>query len=913
MKRILLLSVSLMLILCMAFGLSGCKKDKEGDGDAAVFELDTSEFNSVVVFGEDLSLAGLKLRDKDGGVVEVEYDMVGHIDTTTVGDKTFEVHFNEQTFTVEYSVKYKVVFVVNGTENEQLVTDISELVAPQPPQVVGKQFERWSMDIPNVLTSNLRIDAIYKTLSSDKEDVYTWSGEGLISLEGYTDGSSEAKLQVSGAGGNILDSGVASIDAATNKIRYNLGTNESITIAISGGEGVMSKSWQVLRVEKPTLSIAGGENAVGIILGGDRSSQKISSSSATVKFKYTTSLSNGNVNAGERNGYLWIEAYKLGVTEVTITATNATNELESISFKHYAVITPQYFVVHNNISDDALESIWTVGTVNADRLATFKSSTISADKIGEGFWENVSFGTSSARVSVSKNGVISFNGAISDPELVKVWAKFEYGNVSVSTNSVDIRCVYGGVNVYNYAELWAETSKDNPNPVVLQSDIKDFSATNHVRIKSTYDTTYYDNVGKSDDAYINVLMQFKNDVYGNGHEINAHNATLGMLDSNGVPKSDSLFKGPLYFVALANGAINVKGQDNIVFAVYDDVTINNVTLKSGDLTISEDGTVDLTELEFAGTTVEVLGDNVDIEYSRLMNGRTVLRIFGDDTDAEKPIHVNIKNTLLKGSREFLARIGSNRFYKAADGTASPLLPGDSIRAKEYYNSKKGYTNWTAEEKAAYDSKYINTFVTMSNLVFEDAGIFAIGMDSHFAGELLNGKGDDRYGAELLKGWHDLAKTSYGAKVTFENDVRIYGWKPIDEVNSKTLIESNVEGLNLPDMTFDVADIIKKTVEADQSAYGNLFFKYGGVDYVHTGIAFFGGGKNYGVIENNISAANALGAFSTYSTRLSQVGKETLEYAAGSEYFHFMVYDGVSDFTYVDQLQLEDKHACLRDR
>ena len=371
MKRILLLSVSLMLILCMAFGLSGCKKDKGGDGDAAVFELDTSEFNSVVVFGEDLSLAGLKLRDKDGGVVEVEYDMVGHIDTTTVGDKTFEVHFNEQTFTVEYSVKYKVVFVVNGTEAEQLVTDISELVVPQPPQVVGKQFERWSMDIPNVLTSNLRIDAIYKTLSSDKEDVYTWRGEGLISLEGYTDGSSEVKLQVSGAGGNILDSGVASIDAATNKIRYNLGTNESITIAISGGEGVMSKSWQVLRVEKPTLSIAGGENAVGIILGGDRSSQKISSSSATVKFKYTTSLSNGNANAGERNGYLWVEAYKLGVTEVTITATNTTNELESISFKHYAVITPQYFVVHNNISDDALESIWTVGTVNADRLATF--------------------------------------------------------------------------------------------------------------------------------------------------------------------------------------------------------------------------------------------------------------------------------------------------------------------------------------------------------------------------------------------------------------------------------------------------------------------------------------------------------------------------------------------------------------
>lgn len=256
------------------------------------------------------------------------------------------------------------------------------------------------------------------------------------------------------------------------------------------------------------------------------------------------------------------------------------------------------------------------------------------------------------------------------------------------------------------------------------------------------------------------------------------------------------------------------------------------------------------------------------------------------------------------------RIGSNRFVDGVDDNISPNLPGDT---KGEYNSKKEYHTFTDEQKKAYDEKYINTFVTVKNSVFKDTGIFAIGMDSHFAGELLNGKGDDRYGAELLNGWHDLAKTSYGAKVTFENDVRIYGWKPIDEVNSKTLIESNVEGLNLPDMTFDVADIIKKTVEADQSAYGNLFFKYGGVDYVHTGIAFFGGGKNYGVIENNISAANSLGAFSTYSTRLSQVGKDTLEYAAGSEYFHFMVYDGASDFTYVDQLQLEDKHACLRDR
>ena len=32
---------------------------------------------------------------------------------------------------------------------------------------------------------------------------------------------------------------------------------------------------------------------------------------------------------------------------------------------------------------------------------------------------------------------------------------------------------------------------------------------------------------------------------------------------------------------------------------------------------------------------------------------------------------------------------------------------------------------------------------------------------------------------LIDSWHDLAKTSYGAKLTFEGDVRMYGWKDIN--------------------------------------------------------------------------------------------------------------------------------------
>ena len=944
MKKILLLTISLLLILSMAIGFSSCNKKKKGDDDA-VFVLDTSEFNSVVVYGEELNLAGLKLRDSNGGVVDVESDMVGHIDTSTAGTHTFEVHFNGQTFTVEYTVKYQIIFIVDGIETEQLVVDASEVIVPMTPQIVGKQFDRWSIVIPDTLTENLRIEAIYKTLSSDREDIHTWTGSGKINLEGYAAEGAAIKLQVTDLNGTVLDASVANIDTSINKIVYTLGSYEGIIVSISGEEGqVMSKSWQILSADTPEISVAldAGLNAIGFYYQEEKRTFKIGTGGSAVKFVYSVELSNNNVTSASKDlekGYLGITPERLGVTKLILTATNAGNEDEKISIESYVVVQPYagFIVEHNGMGGNSLEDVWTVGRVNVEGLGNLKVTV--AGNVGEGFWENVVFNTTSSYLGVNsvagQNGIgsLSFgdtwvSGKVED---IQVYATFKpvVNNVTLIYNSNDtipdsnelekvpgfrssavsaLRYVHDGVNVTTYDQLWAETSKENPAPVVLQGNIKEgFSTTNHVRVKSTYDTTYYDNIGKSDDAYINILIQFKNNVYGNGYEINANNATLGMLDETGKPEDNALFKGPLYFVALSNGAINVKGQDNIVFGVYENVTLNNVTLKSCDLVPHEDEMVHLEDLDYTGTTVEVLGDNVNIEYSRLMNGRTVLRIFGDDDNAEQEIHVKISNTLLKGSREFNARIGSNRFYKAENGRTSPTLPGDS--GKEYY-AKKEYNTWSDEKKATYDDKFINTYVVFENVVFEDAGIFAIGMDSHFAGPLLNGQ-THTYGEELLKGWNNLAKTSYGAKVTFEEDVRIYNWKPIDEVKSDTLIESNVEGLGLPDMTFDISSIIKETVADQQNTYKNLLYNYDGVDYVHGGIAFFGGGKNYGVVENNITAANALGEFSIYETRLANVGKDTLEYAAGTEYFYFMVYDAVSDFTYLDQENLSNKYDCLR--
>ena len=905
MKKILLLSLSILLILTLA--LSGCGKKKDNPKS---YTLDTTDFNPVAVFGESISLDGLKLIEASGDVVAVSTDMVGHIDTSSAGAKSFTVSYNGQSFTVNYSVKFKVTYMIDGVETVQLVTDVSEVVVPETPTLAGKQFDCWSAQLPNVLTSNIRIDAIYKTLSSAREDAYTWGGSGVINLEGYITAGKAVDITVTDEGGSVLGS-VATVDTASGRINYELGSHETVIISIFGEGVAVPKSWKVSKVEKPALTLADGKEAFTAMLGGNTVSKKISSTTS-LKFKYVTTAANANINAAASNGYLFIETNKLGVTELTVKAVNATNELEYITITCYVVVTPDTFAIANDRAEYGIEDIWTVGGHNAADLPKLTVSTVSADKIGEGFFENITFITGNANVTVAPDGTLNIADITDSPDIVSVQAVFGYRGTELKSAPMQIRCVYNGLNVYSYAQLWSETQKANPRPIVLQSSIKDdFSSTNYTEMRSTYDLTYYENIYGKDTPEFNaatklkVLIQFKNNVYGNGYEINAHNATLGLLDTTGKPTEKSLFKGPLNFVAMSqsSGAISVKGQDNIVFGVYEGVTLNNVVLKGCDLTAYEGG-ADLTELNFAGTTVEVLGDNVTIEYSRLMNGRTTLRIFGDAINPEKEINVKVNNTLIKGAREFLARIGTNLFIDGTASDTSPNLPSDSGAD---YNAKENYNN-PSFNKSAYDEKFIKTFVTFKNVIFEDAGIFAIALDSHFSGPALHdGSG---FVGGMLNGWENLAKTSYGAKVTLKDDVRLYTWKAVSDIDSSTLMENNFPKENsFSSITLDVEALIGNASKLD--TYKNLLYTYGGVDYVHAGIAFFCGGKNYSVVETDITS-EFNHKFQNYKVALSDnaLGQGYLEAAAGTQPFYFFIYDKSGTFNYETQLNMKDKYSCL---
>ena len=69
------------------------------------------------------------------------------------------------------------------------------------------------------------------------------------------------------------------------------------------------------------------------------------------------------------------------------------------------------------------------------------------------------------------------------------------------------------------------------------------------------------------------------------------------------------------------------------------------------------------------------------------------------------------------------------FVDGQEGNISPFI-GGSLTLIDIKNGKTA-------KPANYEKDYIKTFVNVSNTVFKDAGIFAVGIDSHFAGEALH--------------------------------------------------------------------------------------------------------------------------------------------------------------------------------
>ena len=143
--------------------------------------------------------------------------------------------------------------------------------------------------------------------------------------------------------------------------------------------------------------------------------------------------------------------------------------------------------------------------------------------------------------------------------------------------TLKIRAVEG-CNVYGYDEL--KTATKDGQKVVLHSNIMlgDDNVVLHEdgtfsvladwksllssqTFKTTADWTYYQNQGlPRPELYY--IIEFKNDVYGNGYRLNAHYITTTYAQDS----TKAAFLGPLNLVALGEYA-SVKAQDNVSFLI----------------------------------------------------------------------------------------------------------------------------------------------------------------------------------------------------------------------------------------------------------------------------------------------------------------------------------------------------------
>lgn len=813
----------------------------------------------------------------------------------------FDVRFKNSSFFVGESILFTPVFNPSNTIDDrvQVISDNPNVIRVNNDKLIGVSKGEANVTFTPLVEPKLEKTYTFKVLNKDVLDIelnrletYHKSGDLTLSID--TEETYEIDVNVTNVNGDVIDYVKTIYDINTNKVSFNYlkpyyeELNLNITIILESG-ATLTKTCVIKLIDVTDVDVMFDTAFKKITVGGKTSLTFLTTPSNT-PFEYSLSLDNDNAKViAQSDNTCYIEGLKAGLTTVTLTAT-----LDDVikTSKMEIMVLPKSLIINEANTRYGIENILTIGKYD-NRINLHYSI---SGELGSNYSDYLSFVSSSKNVVINNDG--TFNIKSNVDEVITVKARFGYKNAYIESKPIEIRIVSNGYNVYDYNELRKNVLQERE--VVVQKDILEFSE-EYVLMDTTYDWDYYRNNNK-EKPKVKVLLPIKNNLYGNGYRISADNVTK-RIDKTGNLMNNAIFKGPLNFVEAKNTreetnlqTASVKAQDNIVFALFDNVTINNCDLESGrDIT-------DLTELDYTGTVVEVFGDNVNVLNSRIKNGRTILRVFGDDIDPNKVLNVNVENSILSNGREFILRVGSNKFIQDKNNN-TPKLPNDKYN--NTFPRQRLYFNMNNNDKKYYDENFITNYVTLNNIAFENSGIFSIGMDSHFSGPVLHNANDFGQWNDLITGWYDLAKTSYGTKLILKNDVRIYDWKPLDKVDSSTLIDVIGKGF-FEGLLFDVKELLSYL--STNPNFSNITYNDNThKDYVHGGIAYFGGGKNYNILEYD-SSYKGLGSYVNYLVTLSDVGKTILEVAAGSEPFYFYLYDQTSSFSPVEQEKLYNNGA-----
>lgn len=634
---------------------------------------------------------------------------------------------------------------------------------------------------------------------------------------------------------------------------------------------------------------------------------------ADVKFEI---IDGADVITLEQHGqFATITATKRGSAKIKITAKHDGKDIKEI--EKTILVVPNVYSMEfaDSAKEYGIENILTIGGRKPDgkpdtrtifvRVVTEAGAETFTDEfMNVAFSDDKEFFTCKTK-SEENADAISAEIRAKGTGLTTLNAQLTEYNQYFGTNicaKIRLRAVKDGRNVGNYEELKKATEAGGI--VVLTGDVmlgvkSDGTAMTEDELKkdvkkftTTYDKTYLDNIGESKE--VQYLIEFRNHVYGNGFEINADKFTQ-CKDATGLPK---IFKGPLNFVAISSAS--VKGQDNISFLVRtDDVLINNVVLKgcSDDSLLEEDGQFNLSKLNYVGTTLEI-AKSAKLLNSRVSNGRTVVRIFAGGSTMGSPvveveaafnvqdekINVHIESCVLSNAREFILKIGSNRALKQTNEVQRKLR---KEKDNEYYSP---YDESNKTDKYFNDNYLIND-VTLKNSVLETSGLFSVGMETHFSGEFL-------YGGTITT-WEGCAATSYASALRIVGDVKMLDWKNLSNVDSSTLIE--VTGDANPWLSMNVAEMMKEVAKVKEECR-DIILNVGGTEYVHGGIAFYGGGYNYSYLDLT-EANDETKQFGVYDVNISVLENskdenirnqgKMLPQAAGAGDFRFYLYNNKS--------------------
>lgn len=636
---------------------------------------------------------------------------------------------------------------------------------------------------------------------------------------------------------------------------------------------------------------------------------------ADVKFEI---IDGADVITLEQHGqFATITATQRGFAKIKITAEHDGKVIKEIE-KTIRVVPNVYSMEFaDSAKEYGIENILTIGGKNPKgrpdtrtifvRVVTEAGAETFTDEfMNVAFSDDNSLFSCKAQPATNADAV-SAEIRATDTGLTTLNAELKNYNQYFGTNicaKIRLRAVKEGRNVGNYEDL--KTVTEAGHIVVLTSNVMlgvkdDGTAMTEDELKkdvkkftTTYDKTYLENSGESKE--VQYLIEFKNHVYGNGFEINADKFTQ-CKDATGLPK---IFKGPLNFVAISSAS--VKGQDNISFLVRtDNVLINNVVLKgcSDDSLLEEDGQFNLSKLNYVGTTLEI-AKSAKLLNSRVSNGRTVVRIFAGGSTMGNPvvedksafnvqdekINVHIESCVLSNAREFILKIGSNRALKQINEVQRELL-NENKEPKEPY---KPYDERNKTDKYFNDNYLIND-VTLKNSVLETSGLFSVGMETHFSGEFLLG--------DTITTWKGCAATSYASALRIVGDVKMLDWKNLSNVDSSTLIE--VTGDANPWLSMNVAEMMKEVAKVKEECR-DIILNVGGTEYVHGGIAFYGGGYNYSYLDLT-EANDETKQFGVYNVNISVLKNsedknisqqgEMLPMAAGAGDFRFYLYNNKS--------------------